>query len=211
MQVSFIWQREGFICLCPHEPKSAVNVFVFAPSVHNLSLLTPCNLRGIDRQRGDWLSITTKRRHGKETHTESDKNKQKLPIPLTILPIPLRIPPCENYQSTPSLPPLSCVHKCLIWISLAPLPSNCPGPRPGRHNPWCADAQRTPGESNTSREIVLRGPRSERAARNNGYEKIVEQTLRVVNPNSVWSSIFNWCRNSENGERLRAIWGNQLR
>ena len=46
-------QREDLKCLCPQEPKSAVNFFVFAPSVHNPSLLTPCNLRGIDRQKGD--------------------------------------------------------------------------------------------------------------------------------------------------------------
>ena len=156
---SFIYlteEAERCICLCPHEPKSAVNVFVSAPSVHNLSLLTPCNLRGIDRQRGDWLSITTKRRHGQETHRVR-QSKQKLPIHFTILPVPLRIPPCENYQSTPSLPPLSCVHKCLIWISLAPLPSNCLGPKLRPAQSLCTDAQsseRTRGIKHTKRDCA---------------------------------------------------------
>ena len=100
-------QREDLKCLYPQEPKSAVNVFVFAPSVHNPSLLTPCNLRGIDRQKGDrdetGFQLQPSDVMSTETHTQSDKNKQ--PIHFTLLPIPLRIPPCENYQFTPSLPP----------------------------------------------------------------------------------------------------------
>ena len=81
----------------------------------------------------------------------------------------------------PSLP-LSCVHKCLIWISLAPLPSNCLTPAQFSS----VQTLRGPGQSNTSREMVLRGQRSERAG-SNGYEKIVEQTQRVVNSSSVWA------------------------
>ena len=105
---SFIYlteEAERCICLCPHEPKSAVNVFVLAPSVHNLSPLTPCNLRGIDRQRVEETGFQLQPSDvmGTETHTKSDdKNKQHFTL---ILPIPLRIPPCENYQFTPSPPP----------------------------------------------------------------------------------------------------------
>ena len=151
----------------------------------SLSLLPPCIIR-----RFSHLVIWEELTDRKETemrlafnynqatswaqrHTQSDKNKQ--PIHFTLLPIPLRIPPCENYQFTPSLLPLSCVHKCLIWISLAPLPSNCLTPAQFRRS-------EDPGNQ-THQERWCSGER----AGSNGYEKIVEQTQRVVNSSSVWA------------------------
>ena len=151
---SFIYlteEAERCICLCPHEPKSAVNVFVLAPSVHNLSPLTPCNLRGIDRQRGDWLSITTKRRHG---HRDTHKVwRQKQTTLYTNITNPTENPSMWKLSIYPL--PLSCAHKCLIWISLAPLPSNCLGPKLRPAQSLCANAQsseRTRGIKHTERD-----------------------------------------------------------
>lgn len=78
----------------------------------SLSLLPPCIIRRFSHLV-IWEELTDREETGfqlqpsdvmgTETHTKSDKNKQQ--IHFTLLPIPLRIPPCENYQFTPSLPP----------------------------------------------------------------------------------------------------------
>ena len=159
LQVSFIWQRR----------LSALFVYVpMNPSRLSMSLsrLPPCIICRFSHLV-IWEELTDREETGFQLQPSDvmgkrhahrvRQSKQKLPIHFTILPVPLRIPPCENYQSTPSLPPLSCVHKCLIWISLAPLPSNCLGPKLRPAQSLCADAQsseRTRGIKHTKRDCA---------------------------------------------------------
>ena len=122
------WERAWFVYFpMNHEPKSRLSM--------SLSLLPPCIICRVSHlviwekltDREESLAFNyTSATSGTKRHTPRQAKTNKI-YQYTL----------QYYQSHwESLhvkiinlpPPLSCAHKCLIWISLAPLPSNCLGP-----------------------------------------------------------------------------------